>query len=354
MQNELSAVAQAAASVVNELTITCPDDGHEHVRDGAGMVNIVPHTVKQFPRALIMPNLRPPVTTTELMVGYRKRIMAAVPEGMDFQPLMTLYLTDNTPEDEVKRAKAEGALGFKLYPAGATTNSQDGVTDIGKTYKVLEAMQREGLTLFVHGEVIHVGAEEAERVFLEEKLIKLRNDFPELKISVEHISTKEMAEWVAQANRFTVGTFTAHHLLYNRDVLFQHPDRNHFLCKPELKRELHRKALLAAATGGSGKFFLGTDSAPHAADLKALGGCFGCHTVHAAMEMYAEAFEEAGALYQLEAFSSHYFADFHNLPRNTGTITLRRETWDPPESYPFGEATVKPLPHQLKWRLVAN
>lgn len=333
-------------------TLSVPDDGHIHLRDGAGMEDIVPHAARQFGRAITMPNLKPPITKVTDALLYKERILDARPEGSSFVPLMTLYLTESSSPEDVRRAKEAGILGYKLYPAGATTNSDDGVTDIAKTYQVLEAMQREGLTLFVHGEVTHVGAEEAEAKFLEQKLIRLRDDFPELKISVEHVSTKEMAEWVADASRFTVGTITPHHLLYNRDVLFSHPDREHFLCKPELKREQHRQALLRAATSGTGKFFLGSDSAPHPSELKALGGCYGCYTAHAAMEMYAEAFDEVNAIDRLEPFASHYFADFHGLPRNAGTITLRREPWDPPESYRFGNASVKPLPHRLKWKLV--
>jgi dihydroorotase len=342
--------------MTEQITITRPDDWHLHVRDGAPLKTVVPHTAAQFGRAIIMPNLKPPVTTAAQAVAYRERILAAVPAGMSFQPLMTLYLTDNLPPDEIKRAKDAGVVALKLYPAGATTNSDAGVTDLRKTYKTLEAMQREGMPLLVHGEVTSPDVDlfDREAAFIDTQLIPLRRDLPELKIVVEHITTKEAAQYVHSADRFVGATITAHHLLYNRNAIFLGGIRPHYYCLPVLKRETHRVALVEAATGGSTKFFLGTDSAPHAAHLKEHAtGCAGCYTAHAAMELYAEAFDNAGALDKLEGFASFHGADFYGLPRNSGTITLRRETWTPPESYPFGEAELKPLRsgEALAWKL---
>jgi dihydroorotase len=340
-----------------ELTLTRPDDWHLHVRDGDALATVVPHTAAQFARAIIMPNLKPPVTTAAQALGYAKRIQAAVPAGVAFEPLMTLYLTDNLPADEIKRAKDAGVVACKLYPAGATTNSDAGVTDLRKTYKTLEAMQREGLLLLVHGEVTspEIDLFDREAVFIDTQLVPLRKDFPELKIVFEHITTKEAAQYVTDADRFTGATITAHHLLYNRNAIFIGGVRPHYYCLPVLKRETHRLALVQAATGGSAKFFLGTDSAPHPAHLKEhASGCAGCYTAHAAMEMYAEAFDSVGALDQLEAFASFNGADFYGLPRNTTTIILKREAWTPPESFPFGQAELKPLRsgEALPWRLV--
>ena len=339
------------------LTITRPDDWHLHVRDGEALHTVVPHTAAQFGRAIIMPNLRPPVTTAEQALAYKQRILAAVPEGASFEPLMTLYLTDNLPPDEIARAKDAGVVACKLYPAGATTNSDAGVTDLRKTYKTLEAMQKAGLLLLVHGEVTSSDIDlfDREAVFIEQQLIPLRRDFPELKIVFEHITTKDAADYVQQADRFTAATITAHHLLYNRNAIFIGGVRPHYYCLPVLKRETHRVALVQAATSGSNKFFLGTDSAPHPAHLKEhASGCAGCYTAHAAIEMYAEAFDNAGALDKLEGFASFHGPDFYSLPRNTGTITLRREAWTPPESFAFGEANLKPLRagEALPWRLV--
>ena len=343
--------------IINELTLTRPDDWHLHVRDGDALNTVVPHTAAQFARAIIMPNLKPPVTTAAQAVDYAKRIRAAVPQGMNFEPLMTLYLTDNLPADEIKRAKDAGVVAGKLYPAGATTNSDAGVTDLRKTYKTLEAMQRAGLLLLVHGEVTSPDIDlfDREAVFIDAQLIPLRRDFPELKIVFEHITTQEAAQYVQGADRFTAATITAHHLLYNRNAIFTGGIRPHYYCLPVLKRETHRLALVAAATGGSTKFFLGTDSAPHAAHLKEHAtGCAGCYTAHAAMELYAEAFDNAGALDKLEAFASFNGADFYGLPRNTGNIKLRRESWVPPESFAFGEADLKPLRsgEALPWKFV--
>ena len=340
------------------LTITRPDDWHLHVRDGVPLHTVVPHTAAQFGRAIIMPNLRPPVTTAAQALAYKERILAAVPAGVAFEPLMTLYLTDNLPADEIARAKDVGVVACKLYPAGATTNSDAGVTDIRKTYATLEAMQKAGLLLLVHGEVTSPDIDlfDREAVFIDQQLIPLRRDFPELKIVFEHITTREAAQYVADSDAYTAATITAHHLLYNRNAIFTGGIRPHYYCLPVLKRETHRQALVQAATSGSAKFFLGTDSAPHPAHLKEHAtGCAGCYTAHAAIEMYAEAFDNAGALDKLEAFASFNGPDFYNLPRNTGTITLRKESWTPPESFAFGDAELKPLRagEALPWRLVA-
>ena len=342
---------------LNTLTITRPDDWHLHVRDGAALEAVVPHSARQVGRALIMPNLRPPVTTAQQALDYRQRILAAVPPGLAFDPVMSLYLTDKLPPEEIARAAEAGVRALKLYPAGATTNSDAGVTDLRNTYKTLEAMQKHGLLFLVHGEVTDPAIDlfDREAVFIDRVLIPLRRDFPELKIVFEHLTTKEGAEYVRDAGRFTAATVTAHHLLYNRNAIFTGGIRPHYYCLPVLKRETHRLALVAAATGGSPKFFLGTDSAPHPAHLKEHAtGCAGCYTAHAAIEMYAEAFEAAGALDQLEAFASFNGPAFYGLPRNSGTITLRKESWTPPESFAFGEAELKPLRsgEALPWRLV--
>lgn len=339
------------------LTITRPDDWHLHVRDGAAMASVVPHSAAQFGRALIMPNLKPPVTTAALAAAYRERILAAVPKGQSFQPLMSLYLTDRLALEEIARAKAAGVVAVKLYPAGATTNSDAGVTDIRKTYKTLEAMQREGILLLVHGEVTDPAVDifDREAVFLETQLKPLRRDFPELKIVVEHMTTKEAVQYVRDADRFTAGTITAHHLLYNRNAIFTGGIRPHYYCLPVLKREVHRQALVEAATSGSPKFFLGTDSAPHPAILKEHAlGCAGCYTALCAMELYAEAFDSVGAIGKLEGFASFHGADFYGLPRNTDKLTLRKESWTLPEKVPFGEAELKPLRggETLAWRAV--
>ncbi len=342
---------------MTDLILTRPDDWHLHVRDGAAMASVVPATARQFARAIVMPNLKPPVTTAEQAAAYRDRIRAAVPAGMTFEPLMVLYLTNNTPVDEVARAKAMGAVAFKLYPAGATTNSDAGVTDLRKTYGVLEAMQREGLVLCVHGEVTdaEVDVFDREKAFIDDKLIPLRRDFPELKVVFEHITTKEAAQYVMEADRFVGATITPQHLLYNRNAIFMGGIRPHYYCLPVLKREEHRLALVQAATSGSTKFFLGTDSAPHAAHLKEhASGCAGCYSAPCALELYAEAFEAAGALDRLEGFASFHGPDYYGLPRNTDQVTLRREDWVVPESLPLGEAVIKPLRggDTLHWRLV--
>ena len=341
------------------LTIASPDDWHLHLRDGAAMAAVLPASARQFARAIVMPNLRPPVTTTAQAIAYRERIVAALPKqgrGSDFTPLMTLYLTDRTPPAEVRRAKAAGIVAFKLYPAGATTNSDDGVTDMRHVSATLEAMQREGVLLLVHGEVTDPAVDvfDREAVFIERVMQPLRRDFRALKVVFEHITTKEAAQYVADSDAHTAATVTAHHLLYSRNALFAGGLRPHYYCLPVLKRELHRQALVQAATSGSAKFFLGTDSAPHAAALKEASVCgAGCYTAPAALELYAEVFEAAGALDRLEGFASHHGPDFYGLPRNTQRITLRREAWTLPETVPFGDAQLKPLRggETLAWRL---
>ncbi|HEX6018775.1 MAG TPA: dihydroorotase [Burkholderiaceae bacterium] len=342
------------------LTITRPDDWHLHLRDGAAMAAVLPASARQFARAIVMPNLKPPVTTTAQAIAYRERIAAALPKhgpGSDFAPLMTLYLTDHTPPDEVRRAKAADIGAFKLYPAGATTNSDSGVTDLRHVSATLEAMQREGVLLLVHGEVTDPAVDvfDREAVFIERVMQPLRRDFPALKVVFEHITTKEAAQYVADSDAHTAATITAHHLLYSRNALFVGGLRPHYYCLPVLKREVHRQALVHSATSGSPKFFLGTDSAPHAAALKEASVCgAGCYTAPAALELYAEAFEAAGALDKLEGFASFHGPDFYGLPRNRGRATLRRESWTLPEAVPFGDAQLKPLRggETLNWHLV--
>jgi dihydroorotase len=344
-------------TMMEEISITRPDDWHLHVRDGAALAAVVPDTARQFGRAIIMPNLKPPVTTAAQALAYRERILAAVPQGIRFEPLMTLYLTDTLPPDEITRAQGAGVVAVKLYPAGATTNSDAGVTELRKAYPTLEAMQRVGMPLLVHGEVTDAEIDlfDREKVFIDTKLIPLRHDFPELKIVFEHITTREAAQYVTESDAHTGATITAHHLLYNRNAIFMGGIRPHYYCLPVLKREEHRRALVAAATSGSAKFFLGTDSAPHAAHLKEHAvGCAGCYTALSAIELYAEAFDAAGALDRLEVFASVNGPAFYGLPRNAGTVTLRREAWTLPESLPFGDAALKPLRggESLAWKLL--
>lgn len=340
----------------HSITIIRPDDWHVHVRDMDALLTVVPHTAKQFGRAIIMPNLRPPVTTTEQALAYQQRIKNAVPHGCRFEPLMTLYLTNNLAPSEIEKAKNAGIVAAKLYPAGATTNSDAGVTDLKNIYPVLAEMQRCGMLLLVHGEVTNAEIDlfDREAVFIEKQLIPLRKDFPELKIVFEHITTQEAADYVSESDRYMAATITAHHLLYNRNALFTGGIKPHYYCLPVLKRERHRQALLKAATGGQAKFFLGTDSAPHPAHLKEhASGCAGCYTAHAAIELYAEAFDQVGALDRLEGFASLHGPDFYALPRNQDTVTLVRQSWVVPESYPFGGAELKPLRsgETLAWRL---
>ncbi|ALS60517.1 MULTISPECIES: dihydroorotase [Pandoraea] len=333
--------------MTTELTITRPDDWHLHVRDGAVLKSVLPDSARQFGRAIIMPNLKPPVTTTEHAAAYRERILAARPAGNTFEPLMTLYLTDNTPGDEIRRAKASGFVhGVKLYPAGATTNSDAGVTDLAKCRGALEAMQEVGMPLLVHGEVTSSDIDifDREKVFIDRVMKPLRRDFPALKVVFEHITTKDAAEYVAEAEGPIGATITAHHLLYNRNAIFTGGIRPHYYCLPVLKREIHREALVKAATSGSARFFLGTDSAPHARGAKEMAcGCAGCYTALHAVELYAEAFDNAGALDKLEGFASFHGPDFYELPRNADKITLVREDWELPAELPMGDATVVPL-----------
>jgi dihydroorotase len=339
------------------LSLTRPDDWHLHLRDGDALRAVLPHTARQFARAIVMPNLKPPVTTTALALDYKQRILDSLPEGAAFEPLMTLYLTERTTPDEMRRAREAGIVALKLYPAGATTNSDAGVTDIRKTYATLEAMQREGLLLLVHGEVTDADIDlfDREAVFIERVLEPLRRDFPELKIVFEHITTREAAQYVAAGNGQLAATITAHHLLFNRNAIFLGALRPHYYCLPVLKREVHRLALVAAATSGSPKFFLGTDSAPHAAQLKEhAAACAGCYTALSALEMYAMAFDAAGALDKLEGFAAFHGADFYGLPRNTGRVTLRKQPWTLPETLPFGALQLKPLcgGETLSWQFV--
>ena len=343
--------------MINELTIRKPDDWHLHLRDGASLAAVVSHSARQFARAVVMPNLRPPITSVDQALAYQARIFAALPSGQQFRPLMTLYLTDRLPRDEVVRAHQAGIVGIKLYPAGATTNSDAGVTDLRVTYPALETMQKLGMPLLVHGEVTdpNIDVFDREKVFVDNVLAPLRQDFPELKIVLEHITTREAAQFVAEADRFIAATITAHHLLYNRNAIFLGGIRPHHYCLPVLKRELHRQALVDAATSGNPKFFLGTDSAPHAAHLKEnSSGCAGCYTAFSALELYAEAFDAAGALDQLEHFASIAGADFYGLAPNEETVTLRRAAWTMPDSLPFGDAQLKPLRagEPMIWRQV--
>jgi dihydroorotase len=333
--------------MTQKLTITRPDDWHLHLRDGAALSAVLPDTARQFARAIVMPNLRPPVTTVEQARAYRERILAALPAGMAFEPLMTLYLTDNTPAAEIAAARASGFVhAVKLYPAGATTNSDAGVTDLRRCAGALEAMQREGVPLLVHGEVTDgdIDIFDREAVFIDRVMTPLRRDFPELKVVFEHITTRDAAQYVRDAEGPIGATITAHHLLYNRNAIFTGGIRPHYYCLPVLKREIHREALVAAATSGSARFFLGTDSAPHARGLKEHAcGCAGCYTALHAMELYAEAFDQAGALDKLEGFASFHGPAFYGLPRNTGTLTLRREQWELPAELPYGDSTLVPL-----------
>jgi dihydroorotase len=340
-----------------EIKLTRPDDWHLHLRDNALMQSVLPDTARQFARAIIMPNLRPPVTTTAQALAYRARILAALPANLSFQPLMTLYLTDNTRAEEIRRAKDSGLVhAVKYYPAGATTNSDAGVTDMRKAYPALEEMQRCGMPLLVHGEVTDptVDVFDREAVFIDRVLLPLLRDFPSLRVIFEHITTADAAQYVQSAPANIAATLTAHHLLYNRNAMFAGGMRPHYYCLPILKRETHRKALLEAVISGSPKFFLGTDSAPHAQHTKENAcGCAGIYTALTALELYAEAFDHADALSKLEGFASFFGADFYGLPRNTEVITLRRETWSLPATIGFGEHQLVPLraSENVYWRL---
>ena len=352
---------------MDTLTLIRPDDWHLHLRDGEALRAVVAATARQFARAIVMPNLKPPVTTVAQARDYRERILAALRETAGdeaacagFEPLMTLYLTDRTPPDELRRARESGFVhAVKLYPAGATTNSDAGVTSMGAVRAALETMQAVGLPLLIHGEVTDPSVDvfDRERIFIDQVLEPMRRDFPELRVVFEHITTREAAEYVAGAAGPIAATITPHHLLYERNALFKGGMRPHWYCLPILKRETHRRALLSAATSGSPRFFLGTDSAPHAKHLKEHAcGCAGCYTAPHALELYAAAFESAGALERLEGFASLHGPDFYRLPRNAARVTLRRESWTVPEALPYGDDAIVPLAagEPLAWRLAAG
>ncbi|WP_163557248.1 dihydroorotase [Halomonas sp. NO4] len=343
---------------MNAITLTRPDDWHLHLRDGDALQAVVPASARQMGRAIIMPNLKPPVTTTEQALAYRERILAARPEGSAFEPLMTLYLTDNTPAEEIERAHASGLVhAVKLYPAGATTNSASGVTDLAKCEAAIATMARLGMPLLVHGEVTaaEIDIFDREAVFIEEVLKPLLERHPDLKVVCEHITTAEAARFVSEAPANVAATITAHHLLFNRNHMLVGGIRPHYYCLPILKRERHREALLVAATSGSPKFFLGTDSAPHAqGDKESACGCAGAYTAPAAIELYATAFEQAGALKRLEGFASHFGPDFYGMPRNRDSVTLVREPWTLPASLPYADGQrIVPLlaGESLEWQL---
>lgn len=344
--------------MTTKITLTRPDDWHLHLRDGEGLKAVLPDTAKQFARAIVMPNLRPPVTTAEAALAYYQRIKQALPAGMVFEPLMTLYLTDNTPASEIAAARQSGVVhAVKLYPAGATTNSDSGVTSLQKCAGALAEMEKQRMPLLIHGEVTDgdVDVFDREKVFIERHLQPLLKDFPGLKVVFEHITTQDAAEFVAAGPANLAATITAHHLLMNRNAMFTGGIRPHHYCLPVLKRETHRAALVKAATSGSPKFFLGTDSAPHPKSAKeASCGCAGMYTAHAAIELYAEAFEEAGALDKLEGFASFYGPDFYQLPRNTTQVTLHKQSWLVPESIPFADDVLVPLRagQTVAWKLV--
>ncbi len=346
---------------VHTIEITQPDDWHLHVRDGDVLPDLIRHTAQQFARAIIMPNLKPPVTTADMAVAYQQRILAARPAGSSFQPLMVLYLTDNTSAEQVKSAAASGVVAFKLYPAGATTNSDAGVTDLSKCSAALSAMEACGMPLLVHGEVTHADVDvfDREAVFIDQVLEPLRKKHPGLKIVFEHITTKQAAQYVRDADTSRFGaigaTLTPQHLLYNRNAIFTGGIRPHYYCLPILKREEHRVALVEVATSGNPRFFLGTDSAPHARGTKENAcGCAGCYTAWHAMPLYAEVFDAANALDKLEGFASHFGADFYGLPRNKNKLTLKREQQMIPAEFPMGSSTVVPLRagETLNWTIV--
>jgi len=345
--------------MTDTLSITRPDDWHCHLRDGEAMADVVGATARQFARAIVMPNLKPPVVRVDEARAYRDRILAALPPGSGFTPLMTLYLTEATPAAEIARGKSSGVVtAVKYYPAGATTNSQAGVADIGRCDAVLEAMQEAGMPLLVHGEVTDpdVDVFDREAVFLERTMAPLVQRFPRLKFVLEHVTTRQGAEFVEGAGANVAATITAHHLLLNRNAIFSGGLRPHHYCLPVLKREEHRQALVRAATSGNPRFFLGSDSAPHPRGSKECDcGSAGLYTAHAALELYAEAFEAAGALDKLEAFASHFGPDFYGLPRNRARVTLERAEWRVPREYPFGASTVVPIRADgfVRWRLAA-
>jgi dihydroorotase len=338
------------------LILTRPDDWHLHLRDGAALAAVLPHSARQFARAIVMPNLRPPVTTTALAAEYRERILAALPAGSSFQPLMTLYLTDRSEPEEIRRAQASGFVhAVKLYPAGATTNSDSGLTALRHAWPVLEVMQELGMVLCVHGEVVDPAIDvfDREKAFIDTQLIPLRTRFPNLRVVFEHITTADAADYVRESSGDIAATITAHHLLYNRNAIFQGGLRPHYYCLPVLKREQHRRALVAAATSGNPRFFLGTDSAPHARGAKESDcACAGCYTALHALELYAQAFDNAGALDRLEGFASFFGPDFYRLPRNTDRVRLLREPWQIPDQLALNGDQLIPLAagETLNWR----
>lgn len=343
---------------MNKLTITRPDDWHLHLRDGEALKTLVPDTAKRFARAIVMPNLRPPITSTQLAIEYRQRILDAVPDGVDFEPLMTLYLTDNTSAEEIAKAKESGFVqGVKLYPAGATTNSDSGVTNLDACTKALEAMQKFGIPLLIHAEVTDTNVDvfDRERVFIDRHLKTLLARYPSLKIVLEHITTKDAADFVATAPINCAATITPHHLLMNRNAMFTGGIRPHHYCLPVLKREEHRLALVKAAISGSAKFFLGTDSAPHAKSAKENAcGCAGIYSAYAGIELYAEVFDAENSLDKLEAFASFYGPDFYGLPRNSTKMTLVKESWSVPESIPFLDESIVPMRagQSISWKVL--
>lgn len=332
---------------MTKITITQPDDWHLHVRDNQYLDSVVPHTASTFARAIIMPNLKPPVTTVEQAISYRQRILSALPQDTLFNPLMVLYLTNNTGAEEITKAvENPNVHAVKYYPAGATTNSDAGVTDIKNAYHAFAKMEELGLPLLVHGEVTdqNVDVFDREYIFIDTVLKPLLNDFPKLKVVLEHITTQQATEFVAQAPDNIAATITPHHLMFNRNAMFKGGMNPHYYCLPILKRETHRQALIKAATSGSKKFFLGTDSAPHAQNNKETScGCAGIYSAHAAMELYTGVFDSANALDKLEGFASFFGADYYGLPRNTGTITLEKTDWQVPESYTFANEKLIPL-----------
>ena len=334
-------------TALTELSLIKPDDWHLHLRDGEALRAVLPHTAERFGRAVVMPNLKPPIVSAALAVQYRDRIVAALPPGMRFEPLMTLYLTDNTSPEEITRARASGVVfAVKYYPAGATTNSDSGVSEIHKCFSTLAAMERAGMPLLVHGEVTDPAVDifDREAVFIERVLAPLAARFPGLKLVLEHITTQQAVDFVLSAPATIAATITVHHLLFNRNALFRGGIRPHYYCLPVLKRETHRRALVAAATSGNPKFFLGTDSAPHARHTKETDcGCAGVYTAHAALELYAEVFEACAALDRLQAFASFHGADFYGLPRNTERITLTKQQWQVPAELAYGQYKLVPL-----------
>ena len=343
---------------MNKLTITRPDDWHLHLRDGETLKAVLPDTAHRFARAIVMPNLRPPVTNVDLALAYRERILEAVPNGLQFEPLMTLYLTDNTTGVEIKKASESGFVhAVKYYPAGATTNSDSGVTDLNKCSQVFEVMQNLGMPLLMHGEVTDgdVDVFDREKVFIDRNMKPLLARFPELKVVFEHITTRDAAQFVTAAPANVAATITPHHLLMNRNAMFAGGMRPHHYCLPILKREEHRQALVEAAISGSPKFFLGTDSAPHPKSAKESAcGCAGMYSAHAAIELYAEVFDAENALAKLEAFASFYGADFYGLPRNQDHITLVKESWQVPAEMEFGDDVLVPLRagQSVQWRML--